>query len=85
MHEKPEWMKRLDEEYQSLCDKITRLRTFLNDQSALGKTCLATQIMLKKQLSVMEEYRDILEVRLTLAAWELVLNDSSQRGVSVAS
>ena len=72
----PDWLARLQSEHQEACARIIRLKTFLNSNPA-DISC-AAQILLKKQLSVMEEYRDILYVRERLAHGEIALAKGDQ-------
>lgn len=71
--EAPDWLKRLDAEFDEVLERIKRLALFIDTHPAPDDISCAAQILLKKQLEVMKEYKDILYVRLCLANAELSL------------
>ena len=76
----PEWLDRLEDEHGGLCEKCSALKSFLSTHSAPGDISCAQEILLNKQLEVMEEYKRIVYVRLCLANAELAIDREIESG-----
>lgn len=63
----PEWFKRLHAEWNEVRERRNKLKAFLANSEAPATVSIAQSILLKKQLKAMDEYCDILYVRITLA------------------
>lgn len=70
----PEWFERLVDEHGGLCEKCRALKSFLSTHSAPDDISCAQEILLNKQLEVMEEYKRIVYVRLCLANAEFAID-----------
>ena len=69
----PDWFKRLHDEWNELRERRNKLKSFLAKCEAPGDVSCAQRILLDKQLAAMNEYLDILYVRLTLANDEFAI------------
>lgn len=69
----PEWFKRLHAEWNELRERRNKLKAFLAKSDAPATVSIAQSILLEKQLKVMNEYCDILYVRMTLANDEFAI------------
>lgn len=69
----PDWFQRLYKEWDELRERRNKLKAFLDTCEEEGIVSCAQHILLKKQLSVMDEYADILYVRLCLANDEFAI------------
>lgn len=67
----PDWFKRLLSEHKELQERCFKLSAFLGNEEAIGKVSYEQQILLDKQYAAMVEYKNILALRLTIAANEL--------------
>ena len=71
--ETPDWLKRVVDEHEELCGRIWRLKAFLNTHAAPDDISCAARILLERQLHAMNDYKEILYVRMCLANAELSL------------
>lgn len=69
----PDWLKRVVDEHTELCTRIWKLKGFLDTHAAPDDISCAAQILLERQLKAMNEYKEILYVRMCLANAELSL------------
>jgi len=61
-----DFLTRLEQEQKELQIKIDALDNFINDEDKFVKVGLEQRILLKNQLKVMQDYNEILIVRLGL-------------------
>lgn len=71
--ERPDWLKRVEDEHYEVCTRIDKLEAFLRIPRDPKKVSEKAWELLNKQLSAMREYRDILFLRIDLARTELGL------------
>ena len=69
----PDWFKRLYHEWDELRERKNKLKEFLAKGEATENVSIAQHILLEKQLHAMDEYADILYVRLILANDEFAI------------
>ena len=69
----PEWFKRLCAEWDEVRQRRNKLQSFLANSEATATVSIAQSILLEKQLKVMNEYCDILYVRMILANDEFAI------------
>lgn len=74
--QKPDWFARLEYEHEQLCDKIWKLKTFLDSHTEHTKDfSIAARMLLVEQYKAMCKYRDILYVRMMLARGEAAISN----------
>lgn len=67
----PDWLQRVEDELKEVNERLVKLRTFLGVARTPGKISAAPLMLLERQLKAMDEYRDILFLRISLARAEL--------------
>ena len=68
--EMPDWLQRVEDELKEVDERLVKLRTFLGVARPRGISAAAL-MLLERQLKAMDEYRDILFLRISLARAEL--------------
>lgn len=71
---KPDWFSRLEAEHTEVCDKIWRIKDFLDSHKEPTKTfSCGAMMLLKEQLDVMCKLRDVLFLRWSFARAEAAM------------
>lgn len=62
--DKPEWLKRAEEEQKDLAGKIKKLRVMLSNADKMAWIDVSDELLMRRQLHAMIEYNRALSLRI---------------------